>query len=158
MTALSALLEIVMDEDLRIVAHGLQPFQKQLAHRADCVAEVGRHARDVRVADEIGENPRIEKNRLDVLWRQMEDEAARTRQRLRRQPLLEIGRELLQGAAADPEREMLDERGRRPAAAAKQLFAHPRDKIDPRLGERRNDSASGGVKPRQQVALGYRPA
>ncbi len=143
----------VVDEQLRLVALSLEPFEEEIDDGAHARADRLRQAHDIGVAGEIGERPRIEKDRLDILRRQMKDKAARSRQRMARHARGETRGELHERGAAGPEGEMGGRSGGgRPSRAEKGL-GDARDQIDPLGREWRRKLLAGGVELRQKRAL-----
>ena len=96
----------VVNEQLRLVSLSLQPFEEEIDDGAHAGADRLRQAHDIGVAGQIGERPRVEKDRLDILRRQMKDEAARSRQRMLRHARREIRGDFGERGAAGPEGEM----------------------------------------------------
>ena len=95
-----------MNEQLRRVPLSLQPLEEEVDNGAHARADCLRQAHDIGVAGEISERPGIEKDRLDILRRQMKDKPARSRQRMLRHARRETRRELRKRSAAGPEGEM----------------------------------------------------
>ena len=95
-----------MNEQLRLVPLSREPFEEEIDDRAHPGADLMGQAHDIGVAGQIGERPRVEKDGLDILRRQMEDEAAGSRQRMLRHARREIRGDLCKRRAAGPESEM----------------------------------------------------
>jgi hypothetical protein len=95
-----------VDEQLRLVTLSLQPFEEEVDDVAHARTDRLRQAHDIGIAGQIGERPRVEEDRLDILRRQMKDETTRPRQRMLRHPRRETRRKLHERGAAGPEGEM----------------------------------------------------
>ena len=143
----------VVNEQLRLVALSLEPFEEEIDDGAHPGADRLRQAHDIGVAGQIGERPRIEKDRLDILRRQMKDEAARSRQRMLRHARRETRRELHERGAAGPEGEMGGRAGGGCPSRAEKGLGDARDQIDALGRERRRKLLAGGVELRQERAL-----
>ena len=129
-----------MHEDLRRISGRFQAIEEQVDDRPHPRTHLLGQAHDIGVAGEIGEHPRIEEHRLDVLRRQVEDEAARTRERMVRHARGEARGELRQRRAPRPEGEMRGGPGGGRALRAEQRLGDTRDKLEPFRGERRGET------------------
>src|SRR3984957_604878 len=141
------------NEQLRLVSLSLQPLEEEVDDGAHSGAYRLRQAHDISVAGQIGERPRVEEDSLDILWRQMKDEAARSRQRVLRHARRETRRKLHERGAAGPEGEMGGGAGGGGLSRAKKGLGDARDQIDPLGRERRRKLLAGDVELRQQRAL-----
>ena len=142
-----------MNEQLRLVSSSLQPFEEEIDDGAHAGADRLRQAHDIGVAGKIGKRPRIEEDRLHILRRQMEDEAARSRQRMLRHARREIRGDFGERGAAGPEGEMGGGAGGSGLSRAKKGVGDARDQIDALGRERRRELLAGGVELRQERAL-----
>ena len=142
-----------MNEQLRLVALSREPFEEEIDDGAHAGADLLRQAHDIGVAGEIGERPRIEEDRLDILRRQMKDEAARSRQRMLRHARRETRRELRERGAAGPEGEMGGGSGGRRLPRAQKGLSDARDQIDALWRKWRRKLLARRIELRQQRTL-----